>query len=110
MPTLGEKIRALRKEKGLTLDDFAAAIGASKSSVWELENKENARPSADRINAAARVLGVTPEYLMDEGATTPSVAVADQAFFRRYQGLDDPTKHKLKAILEVLDNKKDGPG
>ena len=56
MPTLGEKVRTLRKKAGLTLEQFAEQIGASKSSVWELENKEKARPSADRINEVAKVL------------------------------------------------------
>ena len=105
MPTLGEKIRALRKKAGLTLDQLAEQIGASKSSVWELENKERARPSADRINEVARVLGVTPEFLMDDSAAEPSVNVADQAFFRRYQSLEDPVKKQLADILKVLDQK-----
>lgn len=105
MPTLGEKIRTLRKKAGLTLDQLAEQVGASKSSVWELENKEKARPSADRIHEIARVLGVTPEFLMDDSTADPSVKVADQAFFRRYQALDDPTKQQLLDILKVLDRK-----
>lgn len=105
MPTLGEKVRALRKKAGLTLEQFAEQIGASKSSVWELENKEKARPSADRINQVAKVLGVTPEFLMNDDVTEPSVAVADEAFFRKYQSLDNSTKQQLQDILSVLDRK-----
>jgi transcriptional regulator with XRE-family HTH domain len=106
MATLGEKIRTLRKKIGLTLDQLATEIGASKSAVWELENKVKARPSADRINQLARVLKVTPEFLMnDESGEVPSETVADTAFFRRYQDLDAPTKQKLQQILEVLDRK-----
>lgn len=105
MASLGEKVRSLRKALGRTLDEFAGEIGASKSSVWELENKENVRPSADRINAVAKALNVTPEFLMDDKATTPSANVADQAFFRRYQKLSDPTKQQLHEILKVLDRK-----
>lgn len=108
MATLGEKLRGLRKKAGLTLDELAAEIGASKSSIWELENKVKARPSAERINQLARVLGVTPEFLMnDETAAEPSEAVADTAFFRRYQELDEPTKRKLIDILNVLDREPD---
>ena len=58
MSTLGEKIRTLRKKAGMTLDQLADAIGASKSAVWELENKVKVRPSAERINELARVFEV----------------------------------------------------
>ncbi|MGV8617496.1 helix-turn-helix domain-containing protein, partial [Pseudomonas aeruginosa] len=72
MPTLGEKVRTLRKKAGLTMEKFAEQIGASKSSVWELENKDKARPSADRINEVAKVLGVTPEFLMNDDVAEPT--------------------------------------
>ena len=105
MPTLGEKVRTLRKKAGLTLEQFAEQIGASKSSVWELENKEKARPSADRINEVAKVLGVTPEFLMNDDVAEPSIDVADEAFIRKYQSLDNGVKQQLQEILSVLDKK-----
>lgn len=95
----------MRKKAGLTLEQFAEQIGASKSSVWELENKEKARPSADRINEVARALGVTPEFLMNDDVAEPSIAVADEAFFRKYQSLDNGVKQQLQDILGVLDRK-----
>ncbi|WP_431821290.1 MULTISPECIES: helix-turn-helix domain-containing protein [Burkholderia] len=107
MPTLGEKIRTLRKQQGLTLDQLALQISASKSSIWELENKEKARPSADRIDAIAQALGVTSAYLLDDTQAEPSKNVADEAFFRKYQQLDEPVKRQLQDILDVLDRKRD---
>ncbi|MDR5835376.1 helix-turn-helix transcriptional regulator [Caballeronia sp. LZ034LL] len=107
MPTLGEKIRTLRKRQGLTLDQLALQVSASKSSIWELENKEKARPSADRIDAIARALGVTSAYLLDDTQTEPTRKVADEAFFRKYEQLDEPVKKQLQDILEVLDRKRD---
>lgn len=110
MATLGEKIRALRKKADMTLDEVGEAIGASKSAIWELENKVKARPSADRIHQLARVLKVTPEFLMnDETAAEPTEAVEDTAFFRRYQDLDDATKRQLQGILDVLNQKPPKP-
>ena len=38
---LGAKIKELRKEKGLTLEQLAELIGSGKSYIWELENKGN---------------------------------------------------------------------
>jgi len=49
MPTpLGERIREQRLKKGLTLEQLAGAIGSGKSYMWELENKDSARPSAEK--------------------------------------------------------------
>lgn len=104
MPTVGEKIRALRKKEGLTLEQLAEKIGASKSSLWELENKDKGRPSADRIQELARVFGVTTEFLLNEEATDATTTELDDAFFRRYQGLPDTTKKQLKNILDILDD------
>lgn len=105
MPTLGDKVYKLRKSKGLTLEKLAEAIGASKSAMWELENRPATRPSAERIEKLAAVLGVTTTYLLDESQENPSPAVEDEAFYRRYQQLEPDTKKKLQEILEVLNSK-----
>lgn len=102
--TLGRKVRELRQEKKLTLDQLAQATGSSKSYMWEIENKPVARPSADKLNRIAAVLGVTPEYLADEERTQPTTDEHDEAFYRKYQGANPDVKEKLKRILDVLDD------
>lgn len=102
--TLGRKVRELRQEKKLTLDQLAQATDSSKSYMWEIENKPVARPSAEKLNRIAAVLGVTPEYLADEERTQPTADEHDEAFYRKYQGADPAVKDKLKRILDVLDD------
>lgn len=104
---LGEKLRTLRKSKGLTLDELARETGSSKSYVWELENKPAARPSAEKIAKFAALLGVTPEYLLDESRTEVGPDEGDRVFFRRFEAADSNVKEQLKKILDVLD--KDTP-
>ena len=90
MPTaLGEKIRKLRKEKGFTLEKLADLTQSSKSYIWELENKNMPRPSADKIGKIAAELGVTSEFLMDSTEDSPTSTVLDSAFFRKYEKLPD---------------------
>lgn len=101
---LGEKINKLRREKGLTLEQLAQATGSSKSYMWEIENKDVARPSAEKLNLVAAALGVTPEFLVDEKQTDPTENDKDVAFYRKYQGADPAIKEKLKRILDVLDD------
>ena len=62
MPSpLGDKIRALRKQKKLSLEQLAELTESSKSYIWELENKDDPRPSADKISKIAAVLEATTD-------------------------------------------------
>jgi transcriptional regulator with XRE-family HTH domain len=85
------------------LDDLAQATGSSKSYMWEIENKDVARPSGEKLNKIAAALGVTPEYLLDATRTDVTEDVEDVAFYRKYQQLDADAKAKLKRILDVFD-------
>lgn len=101
--SLGRKVNALRRKKGLSLDQLAQATGSSKSYIWELENKPVARPSSEKLNRVAQALDVTSEFLLDDNRDDPAEDDADKAFYRKYQGLDDATKAKIKNILDILD-------
>ncbi|MEO5347940.1 MAG: helix-turn-helix domain-containing protein [Magnetococcus sp. YQC-9] len=97
----GEKVRALRKEKGLTLDELALMTGTSKSRIWELENRDNARPTAEKIHRIAEALGVTPEYLMSSGSEPPNEEEVDRAFYRQYKRMPDETRRKIRAMVKL---------
>jgi len=101
---LGRKVNALRRAKGLSLEDLAKATGSSKSYMWEVENKTVTRPSAEKLTRIAEALEVTSEYLLDEKRTEPAEAEADTAFYRKFQRLDAETKLKIKGILDILDS------
>lgn len=101
---LGDKIRDLRKAKGYTLDKLAELADSSKSYIWELENKNPPRPSADKVAKIAAVLGVTADYLID---TTEKVGLddaTDNAFFRKYRKMDAATKDKIRRMTDLLGN------
>lgn len=100
MATFGDKIKELRKKAGLTLDQLGEATGSSKSYIWELENKNPPRPSAEKIDRIAKALGVTADYLMDERADI--VTAEDEAFFRKYKGLDPSVKEQIRRITETF--------
>ena len=105
MPSLlGIKINELRRARELTLDQLAQATGSSKSYMWEIENKEVARPSAEKLDKIAEALGVTAAFLIDASQERPTEAIEDTAFYRKYQKADPDVKAKLKRILDVLDD------
>ena len=103
--SIGKKIRVLRKQNGYTLEKLAELTASSKSYIWELENKNPPRPSADKVAKIASVLGVTTDYLVSASNAAPGEDVLDQAFFREYQDLDDSTKEKLRELVKVWGKK-----
>ena len=61
---IGERLRQLRKEKGITLEELAEAVGTSKQTIHRYENGVIANVPHERISAMARALGVSPSELM----------------------------------------------
>src|SRR6516164_10946597 len=98
---LGDKIRELRKRKGYTLEKLAEVTESSKSYIWELENKNPPRPSADKVARIAAALGVTSDYLVDPTDKADVAEAADQAFYRRYRKMDAPTKEKIRRMVDL---------
>jgi transcriptional regulator with XRE-family HTH domain len=101
---LGDKIRALRKEKKLSLERLAELTESSKSYIWELENKDDPKPSAEKIGKIASVLEVTTEFLLTESTSPPGEEVIDEAFFRKYKSMPEGTKKRLRKILDAWDD------
>jgi transcriptional regulator with XRE-family HTH domain len=97
----GVRIKQLRTAKGLTLDELAKETGSAKSYIWELENKDPPRPSAEKLSAIAKALDTTVDYLF--GRDEVSVGSArDLAFFREYAGLPEDTKKQLQQMAKIL--------
>ncbi|WP_254368257.1 helix-turn-helix domain-containing protein [Paracoccus sp. Z118] len=102
---MGELIRALRKERRLTLDGLAQASGSSKSYIWELENKAPPRPSAEKLSQIAAALGTTVDVLIGTPINTQDdLAPEDKVFFRKYVGLPDKDKVRLRKMLDLWDD------
>ena len=101
---LGEKIYKLRKEKGLTLEQLAELSESSKSYIWELENKNPPRPSADKLSKIAVQLGVTMDYLIDQEQKITEADATDEMFYRKYQKMDPEVKKKIRKIADLWED------
>jgi len=103
----GARLRRLREAKKLTLQQVADAVGCTKAYIWELEMKEGQRPSAERVQALAKVLGVTMEDIMGEPMPqVPEASPEDVAFFREYAGMTDEDKQIYRDALELVFRKR----
>ncbi|MDI3469905.1 MAG: hypothetical protein OJF62_001968 [Pseudolabrys sp.] len=106
MPSsLGEKIRKHRQEKGYSLDQLAELTDSSKSYVWELENRDTRKPSAEKLTRIAQALSVTTDYLLDDSAA-PNEGVLKEAFFRKFNKLDPEDQRKIEQLIDVWGKKR----
>jgi repressor LexA len=61
---MARKIKELRQQQGLTLEQVANVVGVGKSTVRKWETGMIANMKRDKIAALAQALGTTPAYLM----------------------------------------------
>ena len=61
---MAKKIKELRRERNLTLEQVAKVVGVGKSTVRKWETGMIANMKRDKIAALAKALGTTPAYLM----------------------------------------------
>ncbi len=81
----GREFKELRKNKGLTLKEVAKVLNTSEQAVnkYELEIVRNI--PLDRIEAMAKLYGVSPAYIMEwDQASLSSSDQADILFIEKY--------------------------
>ena len=61
---LGERIKVLRKENGLSLEQLADMIGTSRQTVHRYETGVITNIPSEKVEAMAKALGTTPQRLM----------------------------------------------
>lgn len=84
----------------MTLDVLAAAAGMSKSYLWELENKESPRPSAEKLDALAKILGRPVSYFLEGEEPSPEEDHLNEAFFRNFKDLEPEDRERVRMIVE----------
>lgn len=62
--TVGERLKSLRENIGLSQVDFADKINISKQTLYKYENNLITNIPSDKIEAAAKLGGISPAYLM----------------------------------------------
>jgi len=102
--SLGAKLKHHRQEKGYSLDKLAELTESSKSYLWELENRDTRKPSAEKLTRVAQALDVTTDYLLDDTAD-PDDAMRKEAFFRKFSKLTDDEQEKIKQMIDLWGKK-----
>jgi transcriptional regulator with XRE-family HTH domain len=74
---LGKRLRAVRKEQGLTLIQLGQQVGLSASYLSQIERGVT-MPSLSRLTAIASALDVEVRYFFEEDGTAPCVVRLDR--------------------------------
>ncbi|MCQ2016755.1 helix-turn-helix domain-containing protein [Clostridium butyricum] len=91
---LGERIKLLRKEQGITQDQLAEYINVSRSSVNGYEN-DGVEPSLNVLVKIADKFNVSLDYLLERTEEKYNINI-----------LDTDTKDFLLKIIELANNYK----
>ena len=62
--TVGERIKQIRKEKGLTQGDLAKRLGVSQAMITQYENHQREPKKFDTVKKIAAALEVAPEDIL----------------------------------------------
>lgn len=109
------RIKMLRKEKGLLQEDIGKFLGISGRAVGNYETEKRGIDT-ETASKLADFFGVSIDYLLgktDIRKPDNSSSDIDMAFYDGYKGLNDTNKEIAKKIIEGLkanqntDNKKE---
>jgi len=99
---MGERIKERRKRKKFTLDQLASKAGCTKGYIWELENKNPPRPSAEKLSAIASALDTTVDLLIGTPINTEDeLSQADKVFFRKFIKLSERRQSDIRKMLDL---------
>lgn len=106
MKTLGEKLKELRIEQGLTHFELAQKLGFKSGSTVGMYEAEQRKPSAETLNKLANIFGVSVDYLLGQNNNLDDL---EQTFpkgvrmLRRANNqMTEKQKEKLVKYIEFL--------
>lgn len=62
--TVGERLKTLRKEKGISVDKLAEIIGKDRATIYRYESSEIEKMPTSVLEPLCKALNTTPSYLM----------------------------------------------
>ena len=108
---MSQRIKELRKEKGLTLEQVADIVGVGKSTVRKWETGMIANMKRDKIANLAKALGTTPAYLMgwveneDQEIVSPDnveLTEGEKKWLELYHKLPNETRDTFTVMADAF--------
>jgi len=114
---IGERLKEIRKRKGMTQEDLASKLGMTFQQIQKYENGKN-RISFSNMVELSRYLGVSLDSFLDSPALVSGLGDKEQnvisqketdELLKVYYSLEDPKlrKNLLKLVKSMADNMKE---
>ena len=107
---MAQRIKELRQEKGLTLEQVADVVGVGKSTVRKWETGMIANMRRDKIADLAKALGTTPAYLMgwneedelkESSPSEPQLTEGEQLMLKLFRQIPVDRQPEALELLRV---------
>jgi transcriptional regulator with XRE-family HTH domain len=108
--TIGERLRTIRRERGMTQAELAEVIGTHFTSISQIERGLRGL-TIQQLVKLTRALGVSPnEVLLDGKKTSERISRRRSRLLRRLQRIEELPLSEQRAILKILDGLLDRDG
>lgn len=97
------KIKELRREKGMTQEQLGEALGITHSAVAKYESG-NRKLSPDVLSRTSEIFDCSVDYLIGRSSLRRPVTEEDYALFTAYHAAGEETRRMVDALLEMKNN------
>lgn len=97
-----DRIKPLRKSKGLTLKDVASRLDVSEATAQRYESGKIKNVPYNHILSYARMLSCTPQYIMGwESGDDLSLTDEERFLVLAYRSATEGRRDSVRALLEI---------
>lgn len=109
MNSVGERIKSLRTQGGMTQSDLAAKVGLTYVQIGRYE-KRGAVPSSDVLSKLADALNTTTDFLMHGSVQDKASSQINDnellSLFRSVEKMNNEDKSVIKTVIDALITKR----
>ena len=97
--TIGDRIKKLRKEKGISVDKLAEIIGKDRATIYRYESNDIEKMPTSVLEPLATALGTTPAHLMGWDDTPPTT---EDTIFKLLKAQYKLNEQDVKFVMDYI--------
>jgi transcriptional regulator with XRE-family HTH domain len=99
---VGERIRDLRRQRGMSQEELGNALGLTQSNVSAIERGDRG-PTIYQVGRFAKVLGVSTDEIIGNGKPPAETKSNRPRLLRRLERIQELPVSDQRAVLKFLD-------
>lgn len=99
---IGQRLRAIRQERGISQVELAAALGTYQTTVSAIERGVRGL-TIQQVVKLASALGVSSDRILTQPAAGEERTLKDRRFLRRLEKVERLPKRDQQALLRTID-------